>query len=102
MVARGAIDNPYIFGEIKQYLSVGELLPQPSIEDRIKLLVEHLNLAVQFKGERKACFEIRKHYSGYLRNFPGVSKLRIDLMQFTESQSIINRLNDHLISIHLE
>lgn len=102
MVARGAIDDPYIFREIKHYLSVGELLPPPLIEERIKLLVEHLNLAVQFKGERKACFEIRKHYSGYLRNFPGVSKLRMELMQFTESQSIINRLDDYLISIRSE
>lgn len=94
MVARGAIDNPYIFREIKHYLSTGELLPPPSIEERIKLLIEHLMLAVKHKGERKACIEIRKHYKGYLRDFSGISKLRTDLMKLTELQAITDYLKN--------
>ena len=93
MVARGAIYNPWIFQEIKHYLATGELLPKSNLSDRIDLLIEHIKLSVKFKGERKGVMEFRKHYSGYLHTYPGINKLRIEMMQFTELQPVINHLN---------
>jgi tRNA-dihydrouridine synthase B len=92
MIARGAIDNPWIFSEIKHYLATGELLPPPTVEQRIKLLIEHLQLAVQYKGERTGVIEFRKHYSGYLRNLPHVAKLRSELMRYTEVEPITEHI----------
>lgn len=94
MIARGAVQNPWIFSEIKHHLATGEFLPEPSHERRIELMLEHLMLSVQFKGERTGVIEFRKHYSGYLRNQAGVSKLRAELMQFTELQPIVKRLRE--------
>jgi tRNA-dihydrouridine synthase B len=92
MIARGAIDNPWIFSEIKHYLTTGELPLPPSIEQRIDLLIEHLQLSVQYKGERTGVLEFRKHYSGYLRNLPNVAKLRAELMKYTEVQPVIEHI----------
>ena len=39
MIASGAISNPWIFSEIKHYMQTGELLPSPSLEERVALLV---------------------------------------------------------------
>lgn len=95
MIARGAIHNPFIFREIKHYLSTGNLLPPSSLSERIQLLIEYLQLAVHYKGERRACLEIRKHYSGYLRDHPNISMLRIELMKFTAAQPIIGCLQNY-------
>jgi tRNA-dihydrouridine synthase B len=96
MIGRGAIANPWIFHHAKHYLETGELLPEPTLEDRVNLLKEHLRLAVDYKGERKGVIELRKHYSGFLRGLPHVSKIRNELMQFTEAGPILDHLTRFL------
>ncbi len=92
MIGRGAVVNPWIFRQTKHFLATGELLPDPTIEERVDLLKEHLRLAVEFKGERSGVIELRKHYSGFLRGLPHVSKIRTELMQFTEATPILEHL----------
>ncbi|MBI4427889.1 MAG: tRNA dihydrouridine synthase DusB [Ignavibacteriales bacterium] len=92
MIARGAIDNPWIFMQGKHYLNTDNLLPDATIDDRINLLFEHLKLSVDVKGERKGVIEFRKHYAGYLRGLPNASKLRQELMQFTEMLPVMDRV----------
>jgi tRNA-dihydrouridine synthase B len=96
MIGRGAVMNPWIFRQAKQYMATGTLLPEPTIEERVNLLREHLRLAVEFKGERAGVIELRKHYSGFLRGLPHVSKIRMELMQFTEAQPILEHLTRFL------
>ena len=93
MIARGAIQNPWIFSEIKHYLGTGEFLPETPFERRLEVLLEHLHLSVKHKGERTGVIEFRKHYSGYLRNQPGISKLRSDLMQYTSIEPVIEHVH---------
>jgi len=96
MVARGAIQNPWIFREIKHYFSTGETLSLPTLEERIELLIQHLNLSVEHKGEKRGVIEFRKYYLGYLRNIPGASKLRAELMTYTARPPILERLQRFL------
>jgi tRNA-dihydrouridine synthase B len=84
MVARGAVNNPWIFREIKAFIADGTLMPPPDAGERFDVLLRHLELSVKYKGERTGVLEFRKHYSGYLRNLPGIAKIRHELMQFTE------------------
>lgn len=102
MIGRGAIDNPWIFKQAKEYLQTGELLAPPALEDRIRILLEHLRLSVEFKGERKGVVEFRKHYSGYLRDIPHVARLRSELMGLTEVNSVVDRLQAFLETNHPE
>ncbi len=96
MIGRGAVLNPWIFRQAKHYMATGELLPEPTIEERVNLLREHLKLSVEFKGERAGVIELRKHYSGFLRGLPHVAKIRMELMQFTEAQPILEHLTRFL------
>jgi tRNA-dihydrouridine synthase B len=96
MIGRGAVVNPWIFRQAKHFLATGELLPEPTLEDRVNLLRDHLALAVEFKGERIGVIELRKHYSGFLRGLPHVSKIRMELMQFTEARPILDHLTRFL------
>lgn len=92
MVARAAIQNPWIFSEIKEYLRTGTLPPEPPLETRLKVLIEHLRLSIEHKGDRRAILEFRKHYSGYLRNIPGIATLRARLMAHTIFEPIVDEL----------
>lgn len=96
MIGQGAIQNPWIFKEVKYFLETGEHLQKVPIEERIKLLMEHLKLSVQFKGERGGVIEFRKYYSGYLRDFSNVAKLRADLMKYDKVEPIVTELSKYL------
>ncbi len=92
MVARSAINNPWIFRDAKHFMATGELLPIPGIDERIRVLFEHLNLSIELKGERKAVIEFRKYYAGYLRNLPNASRIRSQLMQYFELSPIVDHV----------
>ena len=92
MIGRGAVNNPWIFKEAKHYLRSGSQLPPPTLEDRIALCVEHLNMSAELKGEKETAFSFRKFYIGYLKGIRGVSKLRMELMNIDSKDKIIERL----------
>jgi tRNA-dihydrouridine synthase B len=92
MIGRGAILNPWIFKQAKHYLTTGDLLPEASVDERVALLKDHLRLSVDYKGEKAGVIEMRKHYSGMLRGLPHVSTIRMELMQFTEAEPILEHL----------
>jgi tRNA-dihydrouridine synthase B len=96
MIGRGAVLNPWIFRQAKHYLATGDLLPEASVEERVSLLKDHLRMSVEYKGERVGVIELRKHYAGFLRGLPHVSRIRMELMQFTEASPILDHLTKFL------
>jgi tRNA-dihydrouridine synthase B len=92
MIGRGAIDNPWIFRQAKEHLLRRQQPDPVSLEERIRILLEHLDLSVQWKGERKGVVEFRKHYSGYLKGLPNSSKVRQDLMQYVDVAPVRDRI----------
>jgi tRNA-dihydrouridine synthase B len=103
MIGRGAIDNPWIFRQAKIYLKTGTLPTPPTLEERRAVLLEHLTLAVEYKGERKGVIEFRKHWSGYLKGLPHSAKVRQELMKWVELQPIVELVNQYFESLeHVE
>jgi tRNA-dihydrouridine synthase B len=92
MIGRGAIENPWIFQQTKYFLQTNTLQPDPTIEDRFRVLIDHLILSTECKGEKKGVIEFRKHYSGYLKGLYGASKVRQEMMHYLELQPAIERL----------
>lgn len=99
MLGRAAIENPWIFQQAKHFLLRGNLLAPPDVQERFDVLLQHLELSVQFKGERRGVIEFRKHYSGYLKALPHASKVRQELMQFVEQLPIVDRLSQYFESL---
>ena len=96
MIGQGAINNPWIFRQSKYFMKNGISEPEPDLKERIDLCTEHLKIAVELKGEKHGVMEFRKHYSGYLRELPGIGKFRLELMQYNEMQPILARLSEVL------
>ena len=92
MIGRGAIRHPWIFRESLQFLNSGQQLPPPSMAERIRLCREHLHLSVEHKGERGGVIGMRRHYAGYFRDLPQVSRLRAELVQQKTVRDVEDRL----------
>ncbi len=92
MIGRGAIGNPWIFKKIKEYLASGKLINEPTISEKIEMILMHLDLSIKWKGEKLGVLEMRRHYSNYLRNLPEIKKHRSDLVQMMEHNKIIEKL----------
>ena len=75
MIGRGSFGNPWIFREIMHFLKTGEKLEKPTNEEKLEVIKEHINLAVEEKGEI-AIKELRKHISWYTKNMRNSSEFR--------------------------
>ncbi len=96
MIARGAIGQPWIFREGKEILKYGEVKNPVTTEERIYTALKHLKYEVEVKGERRAVIPFRKFYSSYLKGLYGASKVRQELMQYTEYAPIEETLLKYL------
>lgn len=76
MIARASYGNPWLFAQCEHHLETGQHLPEPTVEQRIETLTEHLRLAVEHKGERRAIPEMRKQICYYVRALPKVRPFR--------------------------
>ena len=94
MIGRAAVGNPWIFRECKAYLERGELIPPPSLTERIEILKIHLQRSVEYKGERKTILEMRKFYSGYFRGVPDFKKHRMKLMTLDEMEGVLKLIGE--------
>lgn len=94
MIARAAYGNPWVFRDIKHYLNTGEVLPEPSVEEKVRICTIHLERSVDWKGERKGVLEIRKHWGAYFKNIPNFKSYRIRLMEAETLEDLKSILND--------
>lgn len=91
MIGRAAIGYPWIFNEIKHFMKTGEHLPKPTISDRVEVAIKHLDFSVEWKGERKGIFEMRRHYTNYFRGIPHFKPYRTQLVEL-ESHAALKDL----------
>jgi tRNA-dihydrouridine synthase len=80
MLGRASIGNPWIFREIKRFISAGTLLAPPTLEERIRVCKTHLMNSIQWKGERLGIIEMRRHYSSYFRGLQNIGDYRMKLV----------------------
>ncbi len=89
-LGRGALGNPWLFSQIKQFFR-GEEPSLPSPEDILDTALTHLKDMVDFKGEHWALIEMRKHFAWYLKGSPGAAKTRT-LINTTEDLSSLRAI----------
>lgn len=92
MIARGAINNPWIFRQVKSLMN-GESPTRPSLEERINVCLRHLEMEVEMKGERRGILEFRKYYHGYFHGLRNASILRSKLLRLESLAEIRETLN---------
>lgn len=76
MIGRASIGYPWIFREIKHYFATGEIIPPPTIVERVAACRQHLQHSLDWKGLKLGVLEMRRHYSNYFRGYPGIKEYR--------------------------
>ena len=88
MIGRATYGRPWICREIRHYLDTGELLPQPSVCERVEIAKRHLAKSVAVKGERVGVLEMRRHLSNYFKGLPDFKPTRLQLVTLTDVNEI--------------
>lgn len=68
-IGRGAFYDPWIFVRTRHLLATGELRPEPSFTERLRVMSRHLDLMVEVFGEKLGCLMFRKVAPWYAKRF---------------------------------
>ena len=79
MVGRGALGRPWVFQQINAYLNEGRVLPEPPVSERMRVMLYHIQMLCDYKGERVGIREARKHAAGYTKGIRGAAQYRREL-----------------------
>lgn len=78
LIGRGALGNPWLFRQVKQRLS-GEEVTAPTVQERVETALRHYDMLLQWKPERVAVNEMRKHVGWYVSGMRGAAQLRASI-----------------------
>lgn len=88
MIGRGALGNPWVFYAVHAYLADGTILPQPPLAERMRIMLKHITTMCEYKGERIAMKEARKHVGWYIKGVRGAASYRRDASQLTTLEQL--------------
>lgn len=94
MIGRAALGNPWLFRDIIHYMETKEMLPPPSITEKIDIAILHLEKLCESRSERVAVMEMRGHAAWYLKGIPGANKFKDKLQKVSSKQEMVEQLND--------
>ncbi len=93
MIGRASFGHPWIFREIKYYLEHGEPMPEPDVREKVAIAKEHLRLSLEYKGESRGIYEMRRHLSCYFKGLPDFKETRMKMvttLDTAELESILD------------
>ena len=93
MIGRATYGRPWIFREVRHYLTTGEVLPQPTVVERVEIAKRHLRKSVEIKGEYVGVLEMRRHLSNYFKGLPDFKQTRLQLVTLTDIPALMATLD---------
>lgn len=96
MIGRAALGNPWMIGRTNHYLQTGELIAEPTPEEKIAMAKLHFDRLVALKGERIAAREFRQHTAYYLKGISRTAKLKAEINKSEDRQTTMMLLDDFL------
>ncbi|MEM1260121.1 MAG: tRNA dihydrouridine synthase DusB [Bacteroidota bacterium] len=96
MIGRASIGNPWFFNRVKHYFKTGEHLPPPTMEERVEAARRHLQMAIDWKGEKLAVFETRRHYTNYFKGIPHFKEHRLKMVTNDDAAGVFAAFDEVL------
>ena len=93
MIGRAAIGNPWFFNQTKHFLKTGEILPEPTLNDKVEVCRTHLIKSCEWKGEKLGVIEMRRHYANYFKGINHFKETRMKLVTLNSLSEILQVLD---------
>ena len=94
MIGRASIGYPWIFNEIKHFFKTGTFLDPPGLKERVDVAKKHLKFSIEWKGEMKGIFEMRRHYTNYFKGIPNFKPERMKLVTTDSYNELVDILDE--------
>lgn len=88
MIGRGALGSPWVFSRINAYFENGTLLPEPSVSERMNVMLRHIERMCQYKGDKVGMREARKHAAWYIKGIRGAASFRREIGELSDIQEL--------------
>lgn len=95
MIGRGALGNPWIFQQINAYLNECRVIPEPTLTEKMTVMLAHIKKIIEYKGEYTGIREARHHAGYYTKGLRGGAKFRAEmgsLESFEQLEEITYRI----------
>jgi len=92
MIGRASIGYPWFFREVKHFMQTGKHLDPPTMQERVEAARRHLSMSIDWKGEKLAVYETRRHYTNYFKGIPNFKPLRMSLVSAETSDEVFETL----------
>ena len=102
MIGRAIEGNPWIFREAKTYLETGVVPPKPLLEERLAVMLRHLNDIVALLGEDIGVREMRKHLCWYTKGLSGGGEFRQQVNHLTAVDEVVQTVRAYLAGVQAE
>ena len=94
MIGRASIGYPWIFKEIKHFMNTGVLLDPPGLDERVDTVKKHLKFSIEWKGDKRGIFEMRRHYTNYFKGIINFKPMRMKLVTTDNYNELLDLLNE--------
>lgn len=96
MIGRAALGNPWMLYRTVQYLTTGELIPEPTASEKMRIALLHFDRLIQLKGESVAVRDMRKHFAWYLKGLKGAAGVKNRIMEAVTREQVVAILKEYV------
>lgn len=96
MIGRASIGYPWFFKEVKHFIKTGEHLAPPNLAQRVEAAKRHLQMSIDWKGEKLGVFETRRHYTNYFKGIPHFKEYRTKMVTSDDSAAVFKTFDEVL------
>jgi putative TIM-barrel protein, nifR3 family len=96
MIGRASIGYPWFFKEVKHFFETGKHLDPPTMPERVDAARRHLQMAIDWKGEKLGVFETRRHYTNYFKGIPHFKEYRAKMVTSDDAADVFAAFDEVL------
>lgn len=100
MIGRASIGYPWFFREVKHFFETGNHLSPPTMQERVDAAKRHLQMAIDWKGEKLGVFETRRHYTNYFKGIPNFKEFRTKMVTSDDATTVFTVFDEALELFH--
>ena len=92
MIGRASNGNPWIFEQIIEYLTNGQIIEHPNVYNVKSMILKHLQMLVEYKGEYTAIREMRKQIAWYIKGMPNATTIRSEINKIEDLEELKEKI----------